>query len=285
LIKNRLNYILTEEDDINSKRIQLLLVGTTACISLIFFITPTQGSSIVIGGNWTDIGTITFVSPKPGDSPTTAGTALLNTINGITDNSATNPYLIKLGPGIYNHGGNSLQMKPYVDIEGSGEKTTKITGAVINSFLPNISGTINGTSDAELRFLTRQNTGTGTYTPAIVNYSSVSPSILHVTANAWGGTASYGVYNWGGPTPVMTNVTAIASSAIYSYSVYNYNSGFVRIDNSLIGGNTNSIYNGIGVTTRVANTVLYIGGVHNEGTLTCVGAYDWSYADLNTSCQ
>ena len=98
-----------------------------------FFITPTQGANIVIGGNYTDIGTIIFVSPKPGDTPTTAGTALLNTLNGITDNSATNPYLIKVGPGIYDLGTSSLQMKEYVDIEGSGEKTTKITGAVTNS--------------------------------------------------------------------------------------------------------------------------------------------------------
>ena len=169
----------------NSKRIQLRLAGVAACISLMIFITPTQGANIVIGGNTTDIGTIIFVSPKPGDTPTTAGTALLNTLNGITDNSADNPYLIKIGPGIYDIGTSSLQMKQYVDIEGSGEKTTKITGTVTAVWPPN--GTINGASNAELRFLTVENTGVGSVTSALVN-SSASPSILHAHCERFGGT-------------------------------------------------------------------------------------------------
>ena len=115
-------------------------------------ITTTYGASIVIGGNYTDIGTIIFVSPKPGDSPTTAGTALLNTLNGIADNSATNPYLIKVGPGIYDLGTGSLQMKEYVDIEGSGEKVTTITSTV-NYSGPPTGGTVNGSNNAEIRYL------------------------------------------------------------------------------------------------------------------------------------
>jgi hypothetical protein len=290
-----------------SSSIQLLTV-IAAYISLTFFITPTYGSSIIIGGNWTEIGTITFVSPKSGDSPATAGTALLNTINGITDNSATNPYLIKLGPGIYDLGTNSLQMKQYVDIEGSGEKTTKITGTVVNSALPPTNGTINGASDAEIRFLTVENTGIGTITVALVN-SSASPSLLHVTASASGVAGTYGVYNdssspvmtnvtasaSGGisnhgiynssSSPVMTNVTASASGGTYSYGVYNFSSGTVKINHSVISGTTFTIHNGSGVTTRVGNTQLDGGAVSNSGTLTCVGAYDENYVGLNTSCQ
>jgi hypothetical protein len=291
-----------------SQRIQVLLAGVTACISLMFFITPTHGANIVIGGNTTDIGTIIFVSPKPGDTPAAAGTALLNTINGIADNSAENPYLIKVGPGVYDLGAGSLQMKEYVDIEGSGEKTTKITGVANNFSYPPTNGTINGASNAELRFLTVENTGVGYLKTALLN-SSASPSILHVTANASGGSeGNFGVYNSssspvmtnvtasgsGGTnsrgvynsssSPVMTNVTASGSGGTYCYGVYNASSGTVKINHSVIKGTNNTMYNESGVTTRVANTQLDGGYVANFGTLTCVGAYDGNYVGLNTNC-
>jgi len=53
----------------------------------------------------------------------------------------------------------------------------------------------------------------------------------------------------------------------------------------VIKGTTNTIKNGVGVTTRVGNTQLDGGNVSNLGTLTCVGAYDENYAGLNTGCQ
>ena len=285
----------------------LTVVGT--CISVTFLMTPAQGSSIVIGGTWTDIGTITFVSPKPGDTPAMAGTALLNTINGITDNSATNPYLIKLGPGIYDIGTSSLQMKQYVDIEGSGENTTKITGSVTYSFFPPANGTINGASNAELRFLTVENTGVGGFTVALFN-SSASPSILHVTARALGGTQdNYGVYNTssspvmtnvtadglGGAashgirnvssSPVMTNVTASGSGGgLMNWGVYSSSSGTVKIAHSVIKGTSGTIGNETGVTTWVANTQLDGGPVYNSGTLTCAGVYDENYTFYASTC-
>jgi hypothetical protein len=316
----------------NDQRILLMLAGATVCISLMFFITPTQGTNIVIGGNTTDIGTIIFVAPKPGDAPATAGAALLGTVNGITDNSADNPYLIKVGPGVYDLGTSSLQMKEYVDIEGSGENTTKITG-MVTGWPPN--GTINGASNAELRFLTVENTGTGGNAVALVN-SSASPSILHVTASVLVGTANYavcnissspamtnvtatasggtvnnygvynnssspvmtnvtargsgvgtslnlGVYNIAS-SPVMTNVTATASGGTDNRGVFNSISGTVKINHSVIKGIIYTIYNGSGVTTRVGNTQLDGGAVHNDGTLTCAGVYDENYTFYTSTC-
>jgi hypothetical protein len=254
-------------DDMNSKRIQLLLAGTTACISLMFFITPTQGASIVIGGNWTDIGTITFISPKPGDSPTTAGTALRNTLDAITDNSGTNPYLIKLGPGIYDIGTTSLQMKPYVDIEGSGEKTTKITGAVTDDGIPPGNATIKGASNAELRFLTVENTGVGLVTAALLN-SSASPSILHVIARGSGGNTNFGVYNYSS-SPVMTNVTAGGSGGNTSYGVFNqYGSPVMtNVTADASGGLNNNfgVYNNCSSPEMKNGTASASGGTNNCG--------------------
>lgn len=111
------------------KRIIYLVTGMVICIGVLPLITTAYGAAVTIGADSTDIGRILFVTPKPGDTAAANGTALLNALDGITGD-ANNPYLIKLGPGIYSLGSGHLVMKPYVSIEGSGEKATKITAAV-----------------------------------------------------------------------------------------------------------------------------------------------------------
>jgi hypothetical protein len=239
-------------------------------------ITTTYGGSIVIGGDYTDIGTIVVISPKPGD-PTGNGTALLNNLADITAD-ATHPYMIKLGPGIYDLGTSSLQMKANVDIEGSGELTTIITGH-LNS---NVSGVVLGASNAEIRFLTVRNTGGGPNAVAISN-NSASSKITNVTAYAGGGGTNYCVLNIAS-SPTLTNVTASGGSD--SYGVYSTDSGTIQINHSVIRGSTLSVvWNGLGVTTYVGNTELNGFNVSNSGTLTCVGAYNQHYVALGPDCQ
>jgi hypothetical protein len=96
---------------------------------------------------------------SPVSTDTENGTTLLDALSGITDASATNPYLLSREPGTYDLGNGSLQMKEHVDIQGSGELNTIITSTV--SPLGCGNGTVLGADDAELRFLTVTNTGTG----------------------------------------------------------------------------------------------------------------------------
>jgi hypothetical protein len=246
------------------KRIQLVVTGVAAWISLLIMITTTYGGSIVIGGDYTELGTIVVISPKPGDTPQANGTALLNNLAN-TPSDPNQPYLIKLGPGIYDIGTSSLQMKAYVDIEGSGEKTTKITSAVSSS----TNGTINGASDAELRFLTVENTGGGASAIALVNLTA-SSSILHVTVNALGeADNNYGVYNTGSSSsPVLTNVTAKASGGANNYGVYNSSSSPVmaNVTASASGGTNNyGVYNFSSSPVLTNVTAKASGGTNNYG--------------------
>ena len=192
--------------------------------------------------------------------------------------SATNPCLLKIMPAVYDIGTNSLQMQSYVDIEGSGENTTKIKGNVFG-----LSGVVYGGNNAEIRFLTVENTGGGDFAIAIYNNSS-SPTMTNVTATASGGTNNIGVINNVSASPTMTNVTATASGGTNNYGVYNGVSGtVVRIDQSVIRGTT-TIRNGPGVTTYVGSTRLDGGTVYNEGTLTCAGVYDENYVFYANTC-
>jgi hypothetical protein len=90
-----------------------------------------------------------------GGSPTTNGSNLLSAIASITTASASNPWLVKVEPGIFDLGASTLTMKSYVDVEGSGRNSTVITSTASWTVLANT-----GTS-AELRDLTVKNTSSG----------------------------------------------------------------------------------------------------------------------------
>ncbi|MGH2522846.1 MAG: hypothetical protein ACRDH2_10125, partial [Anaerolineales bacterium] len=116
-------------------------------------------------------------------------TSIQAALNSITNASATNPYLVWIAPGVY---AETVTMKPFVDIEGAGELLTKITAAGSASVN---TGTVMGASNAELRFLTVENTGGNTYATAIYN-NAASPRISHVAASASGGNQeTTGVYS------------------------------------------------------------------------------------------
>lgn len=74
---------------------------------------------------------IIVVSPVEGD-PIASGSALLNALQGITDASEDNRHLVRLLPGVYDLGSETLSssmLVPFVDLAGSGATTTTITSS------------------------------------------------------------------------------------------------------------------------------------------------------------
>ena len=150
------------------------------------------------------------------------GTALLDALNSITDASSFKPYLIKIEPGIYDLRDNALYMKSYVDIEGSGQKTTTITSAHSGSLANATSATVVGFNVSELRFLTVENRGGGSNSLAMYN-SFAAPTLFKTTLKASGGTYNWGVYNANSAAP-MSDVSIVVSGGNTAYGVYNISS-------------------------------------------------------------
>ena len=182
----------------------------------------------------------------------------------ITDASDTNRYLVKVMPGVYSE---QVTMKPYVDIEGAGELTTRIT--YTGSAAQDI-GTVVGADNAELRYLSVENTGGNTVAIAIYN-NPASPRLTHVTASASGGSnVNCGVYN-SGASPTMTNVTASASGGNYGYGVRNHSSSpaMMNVSASASGGavdNTGVMNNYLSSPTLTNLTASASGGSRdNDG--------------------
>jgi len=195
-----------------------------------------------------------LVSPK--GTPIESGTALLNAVNSITDASSSNPYLIIIEPGKYDIEDHSLVMKSNVDIQGSGEDVTIITG---DNIYKN-DGVVKGKSYAELRFVSVENTGGGYYATAISNYGQ-NPRLLNVTVEASGGTENRGVYNRNGSYPIMTHVNILVHGGTKTYGVDNSSSSPIMTDVIVeaSGGETNyGVYNSYSGCTM--NHVEVIGG-------------------------
>ena len=190
-------------------------------------------------------------------------------VNSITDASATNPYLVVIGPGVYTIT-HTVQMKPYVEITGSGENVTKLTGAIST---PNSasSAVVAGANFSALSSLTVENTGGSTISIALYN-DSASPVLSNVTAMASGGTAwSYGIRN-DSSSPTMTNVTATASGVSYNYGVYNRSSSPKMTDviaTASGGQGTYGVLNDISSSPIMTNVTATGSG----GTIIDVGVY------------
>jgi hypothetical protein len=98
----------------------------------------------------------TFVVGPVGD-PLANGSALLAAMAAIpTPGSAADAWLLKIEPGRYDLGTQTLQMKSRVDIEGSGRLATVITSTDCG-LDTTVRGTVLGAADAEIRRLTVEN--------------------------------------------------------------------------------------------------------------------------------
>jgi hypothetical protein len=127
--------------------------------------------------------------------------------------SPTNPCLLKIMPGIYDIGANSLQMQEYVDIAGSGEHVTKITGN-ISSSTNWWTGVVNGADFSEIRFITVENTGDpgGGYYGIAMALDGTSPTLKNVTVIASGASGeNVSITCRTFSTSRITNFTAIAT--------------------------------------------------------------------------
>jgi hypothetical protein len=260
-----------------------------------------------------------IVSPVGTD--TENGQALLDALKGITDASASKPYLLYIEPGTYDLGWDTLQMKEHVDIQGSGELNTIISGGVPTSCFT--GGTVTTADNTELRFLTVQNTSATNATTdcgVAIFSSSDSARLTHVTAKATtlGRGTHYGLHIFGSPTltnvtatasraaeinvgvlvstpsgsgpgsdPTMTNLTATASEGSITLGLYIRGTGSATVRESTLSGRDDPFGLDDTATLRIASTQL-VGGFDVEdpeasGNVRCFNNYDQNMAAV--TCQ
>ena len=139
---------------------------------------------------------VIIVAPTGGDftSPVAA-------LASITNASESNPYMVKLMPGTYNIGGDSVIMKSHVVLEGSGEMITFIGGTVSTSLngIPDdprpLYGVVTMADESQVQFLTVINSGAaaGSKCVAAILARDTDATITHVRAMANGTNCNVGI--------------------------------------------------------------------------------------------
>jgi len=208
----------------------------------------TYAYTLTVGKNNPD-GTNRNLTPPDFDTITAA-------LNSIPEGCASR-YLVKVLPGVYNE---RVVMKPCVDIEGSGELNTHISATGGSN--TDAATTLKGQSQAELRFLSVENTGGGTSTAVAVGNFSTALRLLHVTATATGSANNYGIYNLSA-APSLSHVTASGTGGSASnYGIYNDASAPVMVDvvatgsGSGTGKNFGAYYKELSSPITLANVTL-----------------------------
>ena len=216
---------------------------------------------------------------SPDSDPVEAGRMLREVVSGIADPSALNAYLVKIEPGIYDLEASSLFMRPYVDIEGSGEGITTITSALGSG-----SGTVVAANNSELRYLTVKNTGEAGQQVVAIFSESASPRLSHVTAMASGGAENYGVHTSNGAV-VMRYVTAAGTGGSLALGVINFNS-VMTVTNSAFSAADAGVNYGLSSTAggsmrMNSSTITASGGAVAIGMRTYNGSH--TLADMTIS--
>jgi pectin methylesterase-like acyl-CoA thioesterase len=90
-------------------------------------------SSMALAAAWNVPTNVRIVQKSNTDTTGRIYGTIQAALTSITNASASNPYVIKVMPGVYDLGAATVQMKPYVALEGSGNDNTIITSTINNA--------------------------------------------------------------------------------------------------------------------------------------------------------
>ncbi len=204
-----------------------------------------------------------------------SGTALLNAVGAIPTSgndapSASNPWLVKVGPGIFDLNGSGLSLPAYVNLDGAGQNSTTIPTANDTYWTVSSSG-------STISNMTIDNFGTGNNTYAVYVLTS-SVTLDHVFVEAEGGSLN-NIAVWLDDSALTLYDGSIVSGG---FGVYTFGSQYHAVQAwRALFSNSADIYNAAGYEidlayTRVPDALDNFSG----GVFKCIGNYDFNLAPV-----
>ncbi len=227
----------------NTSRILVILL-------LFFSLLPiTAKAAVTIKGSGTTSPSVVTVYANGTNSQN--GTALINAVNSVSAYSNT---VIKLEPGTYNIGTQTLVMPTAVDLEGSGRDLTMIVGSNSACDVCIFNGVLMGNNNSEVRDLTISNIQTaldgvpyGVYNN--VGNAKFSNVNIYVEAAANSQVDAVGMWNVNANNPFLTDVKIEVVNGKKGYGIMNIstNPWLSKVDISVTpdgsGSESYGIYN------------------------------------------
>lgn len=223
--------------------------------------------------------------------PIQSGTALLAAVAGITTASATNRYLIKLEPGVYDLGASTITLPPFVGMDGSGSQNTVIVSTPSPGFY-----VLTMSTDTHINALSV--TSTETTNPSVIttvgSVSNIKINRAHLyytqTPSNGGNVltfkpssthAAITINNTQIDTPNVGLNTAISLGSFYNLPPQTYT---VIVQNSQI--NSTRVTSTLVPSTPqiiIANSL--VSGALGSAVGRCAGTYDRTPRLLTANCQ
>ncbi len=235
-------------------------------------------------------------NPDGTPSPAASGTALLAAVASIptTGNDAPgygNPWLLKIGPGVFDLGSSALTVPDYVSVEGAGRSATTIQST--GSSGPGAATVVTGGLE-ELSELTINNTGNAAYATGLL-VAGASSSVRRVAVTVTpGSTTSRGVYLTGsaGPTMEDVDISLFNAGAGDFYGIYSDPGSSPTLDlvgitlgaNGTGGGNAVQLTGGLTGRRINAQALFYGGTTATVGGIVVSGAVDLRDSSVVAGC-
>lgn len=196
-------------------------------------------------------------------------------VASITDAGPANPYLVLIMPGVFEIGPDSIQMKEFVDIQGSGRNISVISGDATDGTNP-LPAVVLGANNAELRSLTIRNSSQTPNSSCMGMYNdSAAPLITDVTIELADPTLTVNIdgINTYNASPILEGVVIRSLGGAVSRGIINQVSSAVlhHVTISISGPSVESIgiqnLNGSPVISESTITV-------NDGSNRSLGIYN-----------
>lgn len=200
---------------------------TTRSLSTLFLILALVGVSQASAGGKGDPPPISYdhvITLTPSGDPCTDGDSLEDTVDNIDDAGPSNTYLVSLEPGNYALCGDTLFMKPYVDVAGINRPTTIIRGYGAPAPF-GVDPTVVGANKASIYTLTILTRPETPQVPPTTNSISMgnagtSPTVRDVTIISDGGLNDRGIRNIAA-SPVLEDVDIVVRGKTRGYGIVN----------------------------------------------------------------
>jgi hypothetical protein len=248
-------------------------------------------------------------------NPTASGQALRDGIasiptSGADTPSADNPWLVKVGPGVFDTGTSTFQLKDYVSLEGSGQHSTILASASTTSstclYLGESSEvrslTVRRTSDTSgtaiaircydnpgvrLEQVTAEASGGVTWNTGVSLHGCPDTRLVHVTSHASGGTYTYGVTSTVGDLTIVDSDITAEGASTFNYGMQNTSattvSKTIDIEGSRITAAGHTVSSDSHFVINIASSRLS-GGPVLGGTRTCAGVWDETLTFYPSTC-
>ncbi len=215
-------------------------------------------------------------------NPTASGAVLHAALTAIPTSgndmpSSSNPWLVKIGPGVFDLGGAGDYLPPYVNLDGSGQNSTTITDS---SDFGSLLNTGTGANTVSNVFLSNVNGGTVTY---VIYANGTTLTLDHVFVEAFGGSSFTNAVYSNASNLLIYDGTIIAVGGGSSIGIYtDGGSAFSsQVWRTLFSCGTADVYNNAGhaidlAYTRVPDALSNF----SPGVFHCIGNYDFNLAPV-----